>query len=132
MNTIHKYGLIILRDKRFLVNRKKNTSLFLLPGGKPTPHETPEECLVREIKEEHDCDVVTSSLSFLCHVEDAAANEANTIVAIEVYIGEIVGEPKPSCEIQDQRWFGRDDNVTILSPIIKNKILPELIRRELV
>lgn len=132
MTTIHKYGLIILNNKHFLVNRKKNTTLFLLPGGKPTPNETPQQCLTREIQEEHQCQVTPSSLQFLCHVEDVAANELNTTVAIDVYLGNITGEPKPSSEIQEQHWIGKDDDTSLLSPIIKNKILPELLKRRLI
>ena len=118
MNKIIKYGLVLLKDKKFLINRKKGTTFFLMPGGKPEKKETVEDCLVREIQEEHNCKVVLGSLSFFGEFEDVAANEPNTIIYIKLYLGTILGTPKPSSEIAEQRWFGRGDDPTLLSPII--------------
>ncbi len=132
MNKIIKYGLIIIKDRRFLINRKKGTKLFLMPGGKPEPNETIEDCLIREIKEEHGCLVVRESLHYFAEFEDVAANEPNTTVCIKLYFGIIAGEPHSSSEIEEQQWFGKDDDPAILSPIIKNKILPALIMKKVI
>ena len=132
MNKIIKYGLVIVKNKKFLINRKKGTSLFLMPGGKPEKGESIEACLVREIKEEHSCELVKSSVKFFGDFEDMAANEPNTIIFMKVYLGKIVGEPKISSEIAEQRWFGKEDNKEILSPIIRNKILPALIEKKVI
>ncbi|MFA6888553.1 MAG: NUDIX domain-containing protein [Candidatus Woesearchaeota archaeon] len=131
-NIIKKYGLIILKDKKFLINRKKHTTLFLLPGGKPEHNESPEQCLIREIKEEHNCNIVLDSLIRCGVFEDVAANEPNTIIQIELYYGRVEGTPKPSSEIEEQRWFGKNDDKEILSPIIRNKILPFLIEKNFI
>ncbi len=40
---IHKIGLIVLKDKKLLLGRKKGTELYLLPGGKIEKGETPEQ-----------------------------------------------------------------------------------------
>ncbi len=132
MNKIKKYGLIIVRDKKFLINRKYNTKLFLVPGGKPEEGEKIEDCLKREIKEEHQADVKIETIKLLGNFEDTAANEPNTIISIDVYVGEIEGKPIPSREIEEQRWFGRNDNPEILSPVTKNKILPVLIKKNII
>ena len=132
MNKIIKYGLVIIKDGKFLINRKFNTKLFLMPGGKPEPGETIEECLVREIKEEHDVDLIKSTVKFFLDVEDMAANEPNTVIFMKVYFGKIKGTPKIRSEIEEQRWFGKNDDPNILSPIIRNKILPALIKEYLI
>lgn len=132
MDKIIKYGLLILKDGKFLINRKFGTDLFLMPGGKPEKGESVENCLVREIKEEHDCEADVSSIKFLGDFEDIAANEPDTIISMKVYLGEIKGEPNVNSEIEEQRWFGRNDDVRVLSPIIRYKILPILLDKELI
>ncbi len=132
MNKIIKYGLLIVKDKKFLINRKKGTTLFLMPGGKPEIGETVEDCLIREIQEEHKCLVVRDSVSFFGEFEDVAANEPNTLVCIKLYLGTIVGVPHISSEIAEQRWFGREGDPSILSAIIRNKILPELLSKKVI
>lgn len=132
MKKIIKYGLLIFKDKKFLINRKKGTKLFLMPGGKPEPNETIEDCLIREIKEEHGCLVVRESLHYFGEFEDVAANEQNTLICIKLYSGTIIGAPQISSEIEEQRWFGKDDDPAILSPIIRNKILPTLLKKKII
>ena len=52
---------IFVNDGMLLIAKRKSTArlpnLWELPGGKIEPHETPEECLKRELKEEFDIDV---------------------------------------------------------------------------
>lgn len=132
MKRIIKYGLIIIKDKKFLINRKKGTTLFLMPGGKPEPGESVEDCLIREIQEEHTCALLLESISFFGEFEDIAANEPNTLICIKLYLGTIVGVPHISSEIEEMRWFGRNDDPSILSPIIRNKILPALIEKMII
>lgn len=131
MDKIIKYGLLVIKDRRFLINRKKGTKLFLMPGGKPEFGESIEDCLIREIKEEHGCDLVKESIDFFGEFEDMAANELDTIIQMKVYSGKIIGEPRADSEIEEQRWFGHGDNKDILSHIIKNKILPAVIDKGL-
>lgn len=126
MHRIVKYGLVTFRDHSFLINRKYGTKWFLLPGGKPEHGESALDCLVREIAEEHGCEVLRSSLKLLGTFEDRAANEPNTIISITVYSGDIEGEPTTQSEIQELRWFGINDDETVLSPVLRNKILPFL------
>jgi 8-oxo-dGTP diphosphatase len=50
---IDKVGLLLIRDKKVLLCRKKRgTSLLILPGGKREAGETSLECLARELREE--------------------------------------------------------------------------------
>ena len=133
MNRIIKYGLVVVRDGKFLVNRKYNTSLFLMPGGKPEEYDkTVEDCLAREMVEEHGVGVIRDSVKYLGRFDDRASNEPDSIISMELYTGEIRGEPKPGAEIEEQRWVGRHDDPGILSPIIRNKILPALIENDLI
>lgn len=132
MNKIIKYWLIILKDWKFLINRKYNTKLFLMPGWKPHEWEKIEDCLLREIMEEHKVKLIEDSIKFFGDFEDMAANEPNTVISMKVYIWNIIGEPKANREIEEQKWFGKNDDTEILSSIIKNKILPEMINKSII
>lgn len=125
---IEKYGLLVFRGGRLLVNRKKESKLFLLPGGKPEEGESPEQCIRREMQEEHG--VAVSNLRYFGDFSDKAANE-DDMLCMHVYTGEIIGEPQPGAEITEQRWFAKDDDWRLLSPIIRNRLLPELLKKKL-
>lgn len=103
-----------------------------MPGGKPKSGEAIEDCLVREIREEHTCDIIRESIQHFGDFEDVAANEPNTIISMKVYIGQIKGKLKIDSEIEEMKWFGKDDDPSILSPIIKNKILPALLKKKII
>jgi 8-oxo-dGTP diphosphatase len=125
----HKVGLLAIRDNRVLLCRKnRGTSLLILPGGCFEPGETAENCLLRELKEELGSVSVTS-LEFLGAYRDAAAGDPAKLVQIELYRGELVGEPSPHSEIAELIWFGPSDDGNKLSPSLRNKIFPDLARR---
>ncbi|HBP01427.1 MAG: NUDIX hydrolase [Candidatus Moranbacteria bacterium GW2011_GWE1_49_15] len=135
MAYFNKIGLLYLNDdqSKFLVCEKNNfTSDFIMPGGQVDDGENDEECLVREIKEELDVDMDKTSLIFIKDYVDVAAGDPTKDVSIKLYEGKIIGEPKPSAEIIKFHWVGKDDlSHPRLSPIIKNKILPDLIAKNM-
>jgi 8-oxo-dGTP pyrophosphatase MutT (NUDIX family) len=135
MAYFNKIGLLYLNDdqSKFLVCEKNNfTSDFIMPGGQIDDGENDEECLVREIKEELDVDTDKTSLVFIKEYVDVAAGDPTKDISIKLYQGKIIGEPKPSAEIIKSHWVGKDDlSHPRLSPIIKNKILPDLIAKNI-
>lgn len=58
---------VVLRDpaSRLLTLRKRGTSRFMLPGGKPEPGESPAEAAVRECREELGIQLKTGELRLL-------------------------------------------------------------------
>lgn len=127
MRKIHKFGLAVVRSKKLLVVREHNTSIYLLPGGKPEGNEDMEKTLIREIKEELNANLILDSIKYYGIFEDIAANEPNTIINITLALGKIKGDLEPSSEIKEIKWVGSDNQIN-LAPSIKNKILPSLIK----
>ena len=67
--TIHVTAAILVRDNAVLIARRKNgcrhAGKWEFPGGKIESGESPEACLVREIREEFN--ITVAVLEFLCH-----------------------------------------------------------------
>ncbi len=132
MADIEKIGLLVLRDDRILLCRKsRDTSKLILPGGRVESGESDLECLRREVREELG-GVHLSNVEYLGTYEDRAASDDPTVsrtLRITLYRGALVGEPSPSSEISDLVWFGADSDRNELTPILLNRILPDLVAR---
>jgi 8-oxo-dGTP diphosphatase len=129
MADYNKIGLLAIRGGRMLLCRKKHTtSLLILPGGCLEPGESALECLARELKEELG-EVSVNGLEYLGTYTDRAARGDGKTVSIELYKGELVGEPRPCSEIRELVWFGETDDRALLAPSLANRILPDLARR---
>ncbi len=131
MADIEKAGLLLLRDARILLCRKKRGSpLLILPGGKFEPGETAIQCLQRELREELG-EVTATGLQHLGTYTDRAASDPNKTVRIELYQGELAGTPVASAEIGELVWFSQAADWAQLAPSLANRILPDLIARGL-
>jgi hypothetical protein len=102
-----------------------------MPGGQ-IDEESEIDVLKGEIKEELDCDIDLSSLKYIGEYLDIASGRPDRDVSIKLYQGKIIGTPTPSAEIYDIHWIGKKDkNNSKVSLIIKNKIIPDLIKKEI-
>jgi 8-oxo-dGTP pyrophosphatase MutT (NUDIX family) len=134
MADYNKIGLLAIHDGRILLCRKKRgTQLLILPGGCLEENETALECLHREIREELG-DVSVSKVEFIGRYTDQAATASGSpkTVNIELYSGVITGEPVASSEIAELIWFSPSDDLQMLSPSLRNRILPDLIARGMI
>jgi 8-oxo-dGTP pyrophosphatase MutT (NUDIX family) len=132
MKKICKSSLLIIKDKKVLFTKEFEKDRYFTPGGKIENGETEEDALVREVKEELGVNLVKPSLKFFAEFEDVATLERSTILNLKFYTGEISGEIKPSTDIEELRWFGRDDDWNKLGNIDKNKVMPWLAKKGLI
>lgn len=127
-----KVGLLAIRDGKILLCRKKHTTaLLILPGGCRETGESALDCLRRELREELG-DVLVTAVELVGVYTDRAAGAETAppkTVRIELYRGELIGEPAACSEIAELVWFGESDNRFELAPSIANKILPDLLTR---
>jgi 8-oxo-dGTP diphosphatase len=126
---IDKVGLLLIRDGKVLLCRKKRgTSLLILPGGKREAGESSLECLARELREElGDVRAVSPELTGV--YAHAAAGDAGKVVRIELYRAELEGQARAQSEIGELVWFGAGDDRAQLAPSLRDLIFPDLIGR---
>ncbi len=86
MKVIVKSAGIILRDGKILVTRTKGKEVFINPGGKLEPGETPEAALVRELREELGIKVDESDMQHIGEWSAVAAYDNEAVVRIIAFL----------------------------------------------
>lgn len=108
--TIRTVAYICIMDKKLLLVRSKNKKVFYMPGGKRENGESDKEALIREIKEELSVDLIENSLK---HYKTFQAQSHGAPPGVHVQImcftGNHTGEPVPSSEIEEVRFFSTDE-----------------------
>jgi 8-oxo-dGTP diphosphatase len=92
---------IVEEGRLLLVSKRAAPEVFYLPGGKPEPGESAEECVRREVREE--LGVGLASLEF-DHTIHASAALEGVPMAMDVFRGELVGAPSAAAEIAAIAW----------------------------
>mgnify|MGYP001942120981 CR=1 FL=1 len=103
-------AVVLLRpDGRALSVRKAGTRMYMFPGGKPEPGESPLQTAVREVAEETGIRLRAEELVTLGVHEAAAANEAGFRVVGDVFaLARPLAEherPVKAAEIADLTWL---------------------------
>ncbi|WAB81448.1 NUDIX domain-containing protein [Microcella daejeonensis] len=120
-------ALIVDEAGRLLVVRKRGTSVFMQPGGKPDAGENPAQTLSRELAEELGASVPVEALEPLGSFTAAAANEAGATVVAEVFRARLTGPIAAAAEIAELRWVHSSEFPSLaLAPLITEHMLPLL------
>lgn len=115
---------------KLLIIRKRDTQVFMLPGGKVESGEAPLDTLGRELKEELNLDIDTSELQSLGHFQARAANEPNYWVEADVFVGSLKGAVRAQAEIEELAWLDlHAQQQYLLAPLLREQIIAALVQR---
>ncbi|MEE2523222.1 NUDIX domain-containing protein [Pseudarthrobacter sp. J75] len=112
---------------RLLTVRKRGTTKFMHPGGKPEAGESAVEAAARELAEEVGIVIAPADLTLLGTWIADAANEAATDIEATVFSAPGVWDAVPSAEIAEIRWLDLDAALPEdLAPLLTDHVLPAL------
>lgn len=110
MDVIEVSAVVFINERNeILTVRKRGTTGFMMPGGKPEPGESPAQTGVREVAEELGLELSEESLRKVGIFETAALNEPEMLVRANVFMAprldqETLDALQPSAELVEFRW----------------------------
>ena len=113
-----------------LTGRKRGTTSFMFPGGKPEAGETPLDTALREVREELGLVLAPEDLQEVGEWHTDAANEPGHGLHSHVFVATtaLAGTPVPAAEIAELRWqpLAGVEDVPDLAPLARWFALPAL------
>ncbi|MCT9821435.1 NUDIX domain-containing protein [Microbacterium sp. W1N] len=119
-------AVILDAEGRLLLVRKRGTTAFMQPGGKPEPGEAPADTLIRELHEEIGVLVAPAQLRALGEYRAHAANEPGFVVVADVFAVDLARRmPVVAAEIEEHRWATTADADDLeIAPLAREYFLP--------
>ncbi len=129
---IHKIAAVVIKDNGFLMVRKVGKDIWTSLGGKPEGNETEEQALIREVKEELDCNC--KIIKKLGDFQDKAVFD-DAIVKLSTYLIELHGDPRISDpELEEFKYITNSDyseKRVKLPGTIEDGVIPACVREGL-
>jgi 8-oxo-dGTP diphosphatase len=105
-NIVDKVAWIHIVDRRVLSTRSQGKDTYYFPGGKREAGESDQECLVREVREELEVELIAESLEYLGVFEaQAHGKSAGVLVRMPCYASQYRGALSPASEIAEMAWL---------------------------
>ncbi|WP_054952874.1 NUDIX hydrolase [Flaviflexus massiliensis] len=128
-------GICFVDNHHLLTVRKKNTSKYMLVGGKLEPGETTTQAATREVREEIGYEREVDQLELLGHFDEEAANEPGWRVSSTIYLAQPLtpAERKtlqPRAELAEIQWLDlTQPTPASLAPLLAKHVVPILRKR---
>lgn len=132
---IHKAAGIIIKDRKLLIERSYGKDVFMAPGGKLEPGETPRQAVIRELKEEFQLDIHDQDIEEFgtFYAEAAGSHNAGKQLRMDVFMVNTFGDVKPDSEVEEIRWItSKIPHDIQVGSIFAHEVVPRLKARGLI
>lgn len=129
---IHVSSVAVIRANHLLLCEPFRYPELILPGGTPEPAESGLNCICREVQEELGVSLDESSIVYIGRYRERSCGEADPLVEMDLYVGDVCGAPRAFREIRTIHWIRTATPSHTLSPMVATHVIPELISRKLV
>ena len=132
MRKVRSQGVILLEDKILIAkhfNFINNEEFWLLPGGEVNENESPEEGIIREIKEETNLDIQIKEVLFnsIGDGRDAYSRYVTYLCKSENYNNMKIGaETNSNKKIIDLIWVSITDEDTWNNYLVSHQFYPSM------
>lgn len=123
---IRKISLAYFKNKKLLAVREHDEDVFYSVGGRVEADESDIDCLIREVREEINVDLVKNSIKFLHEFEYPQAKETDATLNIKLYQADIIGTPRIGAEIAEIEYIDSRTDPKKLTPMGNMKMMPWL------
>ncbi|MFA5602856.1 MAG: NUDIX domain-containing protein [Bacilli bacterium] len=135
-NIVDVVGTMFFKDGKILIDKPRKRPTYQMIGGRVEEGEEPIEAAIRECHEELGFKAIfdENKIKFIMDFIETATSDSNLKIHMYIFIyeGELTGNLTISEEIESFKWFGINDDISILSNTLKNKIIPYAISKELI
>lgn len=130
--TIDVVGTMFFKDGKLLIDKPRKRPTFQMIGGRVEDGETNLQAAIRECHEELGENAIfdKTKIKLIMDFEEIATSDPNLKIHMYVfeYEGDLEGELTASEEIENFMWFGKNDDLSLLSNTLRNKIIPYAIK----
>lgn len=129
-------GTLFFKDGKLLIDKPRKRLTYQMIGGSVEDGEAIFDAAVRECREELGESAIfdEEKIKFLMEFDEIATSDSSLKIHMNIFIyeGTLEGNFTISDEIEKFMWFGKDDDIGILSNTLRNEIVPYCIENKLI
>ena len=135
-NVLNVVGTMFFKDGKLLIDKPRKRPTFQMIGGGVEENESILQAAIRECHEELGTSAIfdESCFEFVTDFTEISTSDPSKTIHMHVfkYTGDLDGHLTLSDEIESFMWFGIDDDRSILSNALKNKVVPYCVEHGLI